>query len=372
MWAARYIERTDQTAQTLYQKIASYIKELKELFAEDVVADLHDEKLSRMLFVDGCALLQILEKGGNLDKPEELLVKVDQLVLVWQDVLLLENQLPYILLKILSPYNDAKLLQTMKVFLKWHHLSPITHDIDTEKQSGYRLEIEEESPPSHLLHLLRDLVLNDPQKEYKQKSRYKNRREQAYKTNKVLNRAIYRNIKELKAAGIRVKKSDSKGLRDISFSYGFFTFRAELKLPEIIVDDSTAPMFLNLIAYEMCPDFENSYEICSFMSMMGSFIDHPNDVTELRQAGVLQNMLGSDEEVTMLFNAINADLVPYTENYLHVRLQIEKHYRNKCKTWIALGYHTYFSTPGTIIAFYAAVAALVLTFIQTLCAVKQT
>ena len=127
MWAAMYLERTKQDAQTLYQKIASNIEQLKDLFAEDVIRDFpDDEKLSWswMLFVDGCSLLQILEKG-ELQDPKEMNVKVDQLVLVWQDVLLLENQLPYHVLKLLSDHeDDAKLVKSMNEFLKCHHLSP--------------------------------------------------------------------------------------------------------------------------------------------------------------------------------------------------------------------------------------------------------
>ena len=104
---------------------------------EDVVRDFpDDEKLSWswMLFVDGCSLLQILEKG-KLHYPKEMNVKVDQLALVWQDVLLLENQLPYQVLKLLSDHgNDAKLVKSMNEFLKCHHLSPVRQEQKAKKQ----------------------------------------------------------------------------------------------------------------------------------------------------------------------------------------------------------------------------------------------
>ena len=44
-------------------------------------------------------------------------------------------------------------------------------------------------------------------------------------------------------------------------------------LPPIIVDDSTRPKFLNLIAYEMCLDFENDFGITSYISFLDSLID---------------------------------------------------------------------------------------------------
>ncbi|XP_022638456.1 uncharacterized protein LOC111241953 [Vigna radiata var. radiata] len=127
MWTAKYLQRTKQDGPTLYQKIASNIKHLKEQFAEDVIRDFDgdDEKLSWTLFVDGCSLLQILEKA-NLEDRKEMNLKVDQRVLVCQDVLLLENQLPYEVLKLLSGHqNDDTLVKSMNKFLKSHHLSPV-------------------------------------------------------------------------------------------------------------------------------------------------------------------------------------------------------------------------------------------------------
>ncbi|XP_020208680.1 UPF0481 protein At3g47200 [Cajanus cajan] len=371
MWAKRYLERTKQDAKALYQKIASNIKQLKERFAEDVIKVVpDDEKLSWMLLVDGCALLQILEKA-KLHHPE-MEVKVDQLVLLSQDVLLLENQLPYEVLKLLSgPNNEATLLNSMKEFFKFHHLLPgaknkdsakgKTKDEDSKSSEGHTLpehtvEIPLEEEPIHLLDQLRRSIILDvvPHKE-----------EPRGKKKQDPDTVTYRNIQELRTAGIKLKANNSKSLRDISFSYRCLCLCAVLKLPQITVDDTTAPTFLNLIAYEVCPDFKNNYEICSFVAFMDSLIDHPDDVKELRKAGVLHNALGSDEEVAKLFNTISTDLVPDSKSYSHVRAKIEKHYSKKWRTWLALGYYTYFSNPWAIIAFHAAVFALVLTFLQT-------
>jgi hypothetical protein len=173
----------------------------------------------------------------------------------------------------------------------------------------------------------------------------------------------YKNIQDLRAAGIKLKSSTTRRPTDIDFTEGWFA--AKLTLPEIVVDDTTTTTFLNLIAYEMCPDFENDYGICSFASFMDSLIDHPEDVKELRSKEILLNSLGSDEEVANLFNIISTDLVPNTKTYIEVRSKIHKHYRNTCKTWIALGIHTYLNNPWTFIAFLAAFIALALTFVQT-------
>lgn len=173
----------------------------------------------------------------------------------------------------------------------------------------------------------------------------------------------YRNIQDLRAVGIKLKSSETRRPTDVHFTEGWFA--AELTLPEIVVDDTTAATFLNLIGYEMCPDFKNDYGICSFAVFMDSLIDHPEDVKELRSEGILLNSLGSDEEVAMLFNTISNDLVPNSETYFDVRAKIHEHYCNKWKTWIALGYHTYFSNPWAIIGFLAAFIVVALTLVQT-------
>jgi hypothetical protein len=111
----------------------------------------------------------------------------------------------------------------------------------------------------------------------------------------------------------------------------------------------------------MCLDFKNDFGITSYISFLDSLIDEANDVKLLRKAGVLYNCLGSDEEVAKLFNEIGTDLVPNTEIYSDVRSEIQKHYNNTLRNWIAQVIHDHFSSPWTFIAFFGALLALALT-----------
>jgi hypothetical protein len=87
----------------------------------------------------------------------------------------------------------------------------------------------------------------------------------------------YRKVQELRAAGIHVERSKNENccLRDISFTT--VACLGYLFLPPMIVDDSTRPKFLNLIAYEMCLDFENDFGVTSYISFLDSLIDEAND-----------------------------------------------------------------------------------------------
>ena len=132
-----------------------------------------------------------------------------------------------------------------------------------------------------------------------------------------------------------------------------------------IVDDSTGPKFFKLIAYEMCPDFDNDFGITSYMSFLDSLIDVPKDVIDLRKAAILHNLLGNDEEVALVFNEIGTDLVPNPVIYRKVRVQIQNYFEMKSMTWISQVIHTHFDSPWTVIAFLAAFFVLGLSVVQT-------
>ncbi|KAL5067209.1 hypothetical protein RYX36_018096, partial [Vicia faba] len=258
IWAAKYIENTQQNLYVLHQKIADNIVELMSLFADNVLElantseSLKDfcsleEKLSWLLFVDGCFLLYILiYLKLQLDKPQDLNIKVDQLVLVMKDVLLLENQLPYLVLKLLWKNEDeTELIYNMKNFLKYYYWA-----LPDNKKTWRTPVIEENnSAENERTHFISNFVHRK-------------------KTNE-MHVVDFQNKQPTHLLDLQRKiiltKSNHK----------------------IVVDDDTAASLLNLIAYEMCPDFKNDYGICSFVVFIDSLIDHAEDVKKLRSKGIL-------------------------------------------------------------------------------------
>ncbi|GAU24189.1 hypothetical protein TSUD_23260 [Trifolium subterraneum] len=372
VWAKQYIKNANLNTQNLHKKIADNILDLKGFFADDVLALTStkesledftslDEKLSWMLFVDGCSLLHILESAASI-QPEALNIKVDQLVVTMNDALLLENQLPYLVLKLLWKTEDeTELIYALKEYFAtpqnrtWRTRGDFVFDLNYKKE-----EEEEQDLPVHLLDLQRKIILTKSSSKTKGEKAV-NKGEKA--VNKNQETMTYRNIQDLRAGRIKLKSSETRRPTDIDFFDGWFV--AKLILPEIVVDETTTATFLNLIAYEMCPDFENDYEICSFVAFMDSLIDNPEDVRELRSNRILHHCLCSDEEVANIFNLISQNLVDNTKIYLEVRNRIHKHCVNKYKTWIAQGINTYFNNPWAFIAFLAAFMVLTLTFVQT-------
>ena len=371
MLADKFIGKTGRTDEELYGIIKDKIKALREYYDEKVTQKYSDEDLAWMLFVDGCATLQFIDLVAH-EKVKDFKIKDDQVAFVEQDLFLLENQLPYQLLdhlmKKIKEENSDKLRKSIQKFI--------------DKQS--MLAGETESPNAqkaiHLLDLLRKRLLGTTGKEEhstegdksgekrpccfgktvtdKNSSKHKNDK-------KGQDWHSFRNVQELREVGIDLKHRESRSLREIKFTKKWNFYPGILQLPPITVDDSTGPKFFNLIAYEMCTDFDNDFGITSYIAFLDSLIDESKDVIDLRKAGILRNLLGSDEEVALVFNEIGTDLVPNPVIYRKVRVQIQNYFEMKSMTWISQVIHTHFDSPWTVIAFLAAFFVLGLSVVQT-------
>ncbi|GAU49396.1 hypothetical protein TSUD_366900 [Trifolium subterraneum] len=359
----------NQACQLLFKKIEDSIEELKNMFTEDAIEGYNDNDLAWILFVDGCSLLHFME---NIDEqyPEALNLKFDRLMFMFRDVYLLENQLPSKMLDILCKEKGLDLelcygnYQSMG---EWKRLGIESIAL------GHRI-------PFHILDSIRSNFLVSDNIEGQNQFVLENTISSENVCNQELNFNwnTYKSIRDLKKVGIQVMANEKDEWRWSNISFKSKWFSGELRLPRFLFNDVTPYFFRNLIAYEMCPDVHYNYECCSFFSFMDSLVDNAEDVKELRLAGVFQNLLGSDEDLANLFNELGDDLptkmcchgtytnaVAYSKKYIQIKRQIERHYTNKWKTWLAQAYNTHFNTPWAMIAFLAALLALLLTFIQT-------
>ena len=122
-----FIKGSGKSKQYLYQKIKEKINELRTCFKKEVTEDYDDATLTLILFVDGCAILQYIYCATN-DKFKELNIKTDSVAFGQQDLFLLENQLPYCLLKWLmsmsSSEKEKELRKSIETYIDWHIMVP--------------------------------------------------------------------------------------------------------------------------------------------------------------------------------------------------------------------------------------------------------
>ncbi|XXG50476.1 hypothetical protein AAC387_Pa02g4479 [Persea americana] len=311
-----------------------------------------------------------LSKTSHLNQP-----------LILRDMFLLENQIPYSILKALMsllPNQSNEINRFIEfneinrfielVFLLQHkqprsYSNPINlfieifsnfkKDRKITRAGSKSANTEKEGEPFHLLDFLRSKLIGKDTEKSPTSASPESGYWQYY----------FRSIMELKTAGIKLRRSKSKCLKDIRFQKGLI--HGHLQLPQFMVDDATQTRLLNLIAYEMCPDGLSDRAVTSYICFLDSLIDHAEDVKELRSKNILLNRLGSDEEVAKLFNELANNLTPNFNTYSDVMRGIEKHIRSRVKVWIAEFTHTHFTSPWTVMALMAAIFVILLTVAQT-------
>lgn len=170
---------------------------------------------------------------------------------------------------------------------------------------------------------------------------------------------IVRSATELHEAGVKLRKSRTDSLRDISFKHGV------LDLPTIMVDDATESMFLNMMAFERL-HVGASNEVTSYVFFMDSIIDSPTDVSLLHWKKIIHNALGSDKAVAKLFNSLSKDVTLDPDDVLDdIHRRVNKYCSKRWNKWRANLLHTYFRNPWTFMSIAAAIFLLGLTVLQT-------
>ncbi|KAF8398278.1 hypothetical protein HHK36_017205 [Tetracentron sinense] len=360
----QFLSGSDKPITDYYKKIKKVVKDARDCYAEGSTENFNDEEFALMMFLDGCFILHFIDCVVH-EKFPDMKMKSHDIIFVRQDLFLLENQIPNLVLKELMSlrYPGDKGKNNIHKFIT-EQINAMTSNPTKRKGSsackfffgGKKDDRREDSisGPSnddglHLLQLVRtQLVGNHDISKPKSQDDWQS----------------FRSVKELNTAGIECIRSHKCCLDAVEFKKS--CIYGKLYLPPITIDDSTKPLFLNLIAYERCPDAPDDDAISSYICFMDALIDRAEDVKELRSKGILLNFLGSDEQVADLFNQISTNLVLDPHSYGRVKGEIEKHYNNTCRVLLAEFYTTHFRTPWATIASFAALVVIILTFLQTI------
>ncbi|KAI9160243.1 hypothetical protein LWI28_006478 [Acer negundo] len=340
--ARQYAENGGQSYDLLYNKVKAIAGDARNCFSLNSSAEVElvEEKFTKMMFLDGCFILQFIRCFVNDLK--DLKMKLYLAAFVKRDLFLLENQLPFLVLRELMSKNKE---EEWKKMLSTFFNGVLVHPSDSPREIDF-------DQCAHLLDMIHTLLIDKVALSAPQHSK--------------IDSDLFscRSAKELKAAGIYFRPSQGHRFTDVQLRSMFKLIRF-LELPPIIVDDSTKSILLNMVAYEACPDAPEDLWVSSYICFLDSLIDHAEDVKELRSKGILRNFLGSDQQVADLFNQIADNLVANPNAYAEVKNRLERHYKNKIKIWLAEWLHTHFTSPWTVLAFVGAIFALVLSVIQT-------
>ncbi|KAG6386640.1 hypothetical protein SASPL_151808 [Salvia splendens] len=111
------------------------------------------------------------------------------------------------------------------------------------------------------------------------------------------NNTPYWSVSDLKAKGVRFKKS--------SYKFISFSMYAELQLPIFYITYNTEVFFSNAIAFEMSSETHKNMGVTAYFNFMKTLINNAEDVKVLREKGILYSMLANSEEVVEMFKSID-------------------------------------------------------------------
>ncbi|OAY81990.1 uncharacterized protein LOC109708742 [Ananas comosus] len=296
-------------ARAFFNKVVEIVGECRDCYNGGSLPLMSKDEFTRMLFIDGCFILQFIDQAVKNDM-KDFTVSAHLQGFILRDMFLRENQLPYCLLEKLM---EAKSVDIDKF---------VDQVADTQGQ-WQKMEKENSSKSidgehEHLLARLRMRQLGPG--------------DQTPQLAWGSNWQSFRSAKGLIESGIKLRWEKTSFLHDVKFTPCLVW--GKLSLPRIVIDDLTRSRLLNMIALEMCSTAGGDYGITSLVWFLDLLIDHADDVKELRQAGVLLNALGSDEQVVEMFDEIATDLVPDQQAYSTVTQSINSYYTFKARVSI--------------------------------------
>lgn len=380
-----FITGSDKDQDFLLEKILEEIEVAKSCYMEEFTRQYNDNDFARMMLLDACFVLNLIET-----ETQDLSLccsKVYNTILhlgigvfsfIVRDMFLLENQVPFQVLKLLfklrfgrDGFEEMSKSYCYKVLFGQH-----------EPKNNVSMDPQ----PAHLFELFRRVVISCSDQHYITHSNVDSSNEQRATTremdliSKGMNHCgcldekeegntitesshAFHSVMELKSKGIHFIPSGFGSLLDVKLTSHYFY--AKLSLPCWYISKYTRVFFRNMIAYETGPGKFDDLLVSAYIYFMKTLIISPNDARELRRKKIIFNTLGSDEEVVQVFKALNTYEDEYPYIYKDVKEKIEQHYNSKSQTWIAELLDTYFRSPWSLLALVAATSLLFFTILQT-------
>ncbi|XP_027357483.1 UPF0481 protein At3g47200-like [Abrus precatorius] len=302
----------------------------------------HSNHFLKMILIDACFIiehfLRDFEDNDWIYK-DPLLLKPWLVDDVYDDLTLLENQLPFFVLE--GIYEIAQLNLQFPSFL----------DITFEYFQEYNEQniTSERVRPKHFTDLLRTFFLpstfdlgDTPAKRDELKYLY--------------------SASQLSEAGLAFKVNPSKCLLDLDYHDG------ELTIPCLTVHDETEKLFRNIVAFEQCL-FPNTPLVTQYLKVLDYLIDTEKDVNLLVDKKIIVNYMGDTKAVATMVNSLstNVAMPHFNSKYFSICISLNKFYENPRNKYKAIFIHEYFNTPWKIASTVAASMLLLLTLIQTVC-----
>lgn len=335
------------------RKMRQMEKRARDCYSESVPMSTHD--FVEMMLLDSCFVIELFRyidrsrtdmfSTGNPIYGRPWLIPV-----LIRDLFKLENQLPLFVLESFfiaskspeeyrSPRSFCKLVLEVFALVSPGLVSPMLSDTITFHQ---------DLKAKHLLDFLHSSLLPQNQVTIR-------KRQDEYHRSGQPGQSI-QSVTQLRPSGIKFKSRKAESLLDIKYQKGV------LEIPTITINDVTASVLINCVAWEECLEDDLKY-FSHYVSFMNCLISQPRDVAFLCSDGIISRFSNDDQYVANLFNNLAKSKVFNNRDcYLWKEFkEIQAYY---CSNW-ATTRRTYFSSPWSFILVFSAFFLIALTMIQT-------
>ncbi|KAF7847340.1 hypothetical protein BT93_L3070 [Corymbia citriodora subsp. variegata] len=332
-----FIERSGKPPEHFFDSLRELDQKWKQGSSEGTT-----DPFLELMITDGCFMLEILRFIANMvndyafnDPIFSDHGKLYQMMYIRVDMLMLENQLPMLVLDRLV--NVGNNVLKGDGIIEWLILCFCSPSKPITSLGGCR----------HVLDVLWESMLMKLEKKNEVGRHYDPESFQLASAT------------ELSEHGILFKKSETNSLNAISFAGGVLT------LPSIWVDDNRKSMFLNLMAFERSPAGAGN-EVMSYIYFMDHLISNGQDIALLRTQGIIVNILYSDEAAAKMFGSLAKSVIIGPNcSFIDVFEEVNKYYNKRWNMWRANFIRTYFANPWVTSSLIAAVFLFALTTIHT-------
>ncbi|OAY56032.2 hypothetical protein MANES_03G151800v8 [Manihot esculenta] len=324
--------------------VSKYVQTIRSL--EERARKCYHDEFIEMMLIDGCFIIEFICKLRQGDKEDPLLRSNHMFSRFMLDLLLLENQLPFFILRELFvtsnviPNQESTFINNILKIYESFLPGPLC---DSSRAPENMIQIK------NLLGLLHDHWQPSPA-----------RLEVYKKMRQAEERGFTRCATELKDVGIKFKSAvERNNLFDINF------VNSTIKIPKIQIADKTECVLRNLIAYEQLTSSTSPKYFTDYMVFMDSLINSKKDVELLCRQGIIDNWKGDDETIAILFNKLGEEVFCERDIYADIVNNVNEHCKKRRNLWMAKLRHDYFQSPWSLISILAAIMLLLLAMTQT-------
>ncbi|KAJ0611257.1 hypothetical protein HanHA300_Chr01g0013161 [Helianthus annuus] len=344
----------EEILKSCMQKVYASMEQIKACYIWTKTYD--DAEIAEMMVMDACFILGYIQYGLEFSGSNELVGNTTLDQNVAQDLVLLENQIPFFILHeifqctILKYKPNTSLVELFYPILSYYNLFEAPINTDNISTNNTR----------HILSLLHQCYMPEDNVT-------------SCDTHSLI--SMIPSAIDLDRAGIKFTINRNPTwvmgmnvkLNRLPCLFGSLS-KPTLGMPSLRVGDSTEMVIRNLIAYEQ--SYQTRNHITSYIIAMDMLVNTQEDVATLVGSRVLVNYLGSNEEVANMINNICKN-VTYIDFFYKDQWKTLKMY---CGSYwpknIAWLKRTYFNSPWNIIALLAGIIVFALTMIQTIFTIK--